>query len=74
MGRVRQFVSQILPCPMLIMLAIAPQAAFGDIVNNAFICNPDFRSILSVSEGKLLFGECWKRFHDLFLSMRGKNL
>jgi hypothetical protein len=35
-----EFVCKILPGPMLIMTAIAPQAAIGELVNNAIIKPP----------------------------------
>lgn len=59
MWRILQFFGQVLTSPVFIMFAIKPQAAFGDIVNNALIGYPDFFSVLPVSKCQLKGGIGW---------------
>jgi len=56
MGSFPKFCCQILPCPMLVMLAIFPQFGLGDIVNDSFEGYPYFWFILTIPQRELLPG------------------
>ena len=49
MGRFTEFGGEVLSGPMLIMLAVAPQARGRDIVNKALKGDPYFGFILTVA-------------------------
>ena len=53
MWSIFQFFCQILSGPMLVMVAIAPKPAIGQIIDEPFISNPNLWLILSVAERKL---------------------
>jgi hypothetical protein len=55
MRRIRKFVSEVLTSPMLVMQAITPQAASPYIVNNPSVCNPYFRSVLTITKCQFKF-------------------
>lgn len=53
MGSFVQFRGQVLPCPMLIMLPISPQAASTHIINQPFVSYINSRFILSIVQSQL---------------------
>lgn len=54
MGGIAQFRCQVLPRPMLIMPAIAPETAIRYIIYDSFVCDPDIRLVLTIAKRKLL--------------------
>lgn len=48
-----QFVGEILACPVLVVFAVAPQPAHGNIIYNALVGNPYFIAVLPVAQSQL---------------------
>jgi hypothetical protein len=53
MGGVAQFFGEVLPCPMFIMVPIAPQSRCTYVVNYSLIRTPDFLPVLPVAKRQL---------------------
>lgn len=51
MGRIGEFGGQVLPGPMFVMFAIAPQPGHRQIINSTFVGAPDFVPILAITKG-----------------------
>jgi hypothetical protein len=56
MGSVCQLIGQVLTGPMLVMFAVSPQPRASYIVDNAAQRDPDFRPVLTISQGQLGLG------------------
>jgi hypothetical protein len=50
-------VGEVLAGPVLVVKAVSPQAAFGHIVDRAFVGYPDLGLVLAVAQGELGAGK-----------------
>ena len=59
MRGIEKFFTYLLPCPMLVVTAIGPQSAGGQVVDDPFESDPNFFTILSVSQTELSLCVCF---------------
>lgn len=74
MGCIPEFFCEVLTGPVFIMHAPAPKSAVAHIVNLSLERNPDFRTILSVSQRQLRFAVSGQGIHVHGAKMRQQQV
>ena len=59
MRRAVELVGEVLACELTVVLALAPEFAAGNVVDDTLVSHPNLLPVLPVSKGKLTARDLW---------------